>query len=168
MRASAAISRIGPGRGEQRHVVVGLGLGDRKADRHDVEERRPARRHALRGKIGADVEGDLVAADAQRPPGDKRRVGASIGVGDRLLQQPFGARTQLLEHDLDAGGRPAGDGVEHVGGEPPVGLGLAGALHGVDQPQPRDVADLLQSSGALGLGALASRRWKLARIESRV
>ena len=69
-------------------------------------------------------------------------VGAAVGVGDGLLQHALGARPALREDHADAGGRRAGDRVQHVRGEAAVRLRLAGPVHRLDEPQPRDVADL--------------------------
>ena len=76
---------------------------------------------------------------------------------------PVGAAAELLEHDPDARGRLARYRVQHVRGEPPVRLRFAGALHGLDEPQARDVADLLQRGGALGLEAVGEPPLELAQ-----
>src|SRR5690606_7431850 len=57
------IRRVAPRRGEQRHVVVRAGVGDRKADRDHVEERRLA---AAPAEVFADVEQQLVAPGLER------------------------------------------------------------------------------------------------------
>ena len=46
-RSTAPVGAVGPGRDQQRHVVVGVRVGDREAHRHAVEEAR-ARRSSRR------------------------------------------------------------------------------------------------------------------------
>src|SRR5262245_19880575 len=76
--STAAIGRITPGRHQQRDVIMGLRLGDRELDRHDVEKRRVGARRAEAGEIVADVETQLVTPDRQRAPADQRPIGAAI------------------------------------------------------------------------------------------
>src|SRR5262245_12453498 len=58
LRSASAIGRIAPRRGQQGHVIVAFGLGDREADRYRVEEgqRRARARRGLRGEIATDLE----------------------------------------------------------------------------------------------------------------
>src|SRR3954467_15127951 len=74
--SASAVSRIAPGRGEQRHVVVPLGLGDREADRHHVEEWRIGRYRVLQAReVSADIKCQFIGADAQRLAADQWRIG---------------------------------------------------------------------------------------------
>src|SRR4051794_1378878 len=62
--STAAIGRIAPGRNQKRHMVMGAGVGDAEANRHLVEERRPAAASAglLPPVIVADRKQQLVPA----------------------------------------------------------------------------------------------------------
>jgi hypothetical protein len=60
---------------------MALRLGDGKADRHDIEERRLGERDMPASIIIRDRKQDFVLADRNRPPGNQRRVGAPVGIG---------------------------------------------------------------------------------------
>ena len=63
--AGPAVGREGPGRAEQRHVVVLLGVVDAEADRHVPQEGLGRRRHALRREVLSNAKGPLVGARAE-------------------------------------------------------------------------------------------------------
>ena len=91
----------------------------------------------------------------KRRASQQRRIGAAVGVGDGLRQQRLGAGADLPQLNADAVGRPAGYRVEDMGGETPVGLGLARPVHRIDKAEPRDQADLGEGGGALRVRVVA-------------
>ena len=89
--SAAAVGRVAPG--ARPAAARGSAPRARRWRSGSARRRETAARRLPRpgGEIGADVEGELVAADAQRCAGQQGLVGAPVGVGDRLLQQPLGA-----------------------------------------------------------------------------
>src|SRR5260370_9370897 len=83
---ASAIGRVAPRRAEQRHVIMRLWLGNRKAQRHDVEKRRIAYIHTARTEMSAHGKAQLVAADRQGTVGDQRRVGPPTGLRHGLAK----------------------------------------------------------------------------------
>src|SRR6202030_4408242 len=81
--SASPIRRIAPGRDQQRHVEMALGLADGKPQRYQVQKRRVRHRHLSLRKILADTKHQFVAADRHRPPMNERMIGAAVGVGDR-------------------------------------------------------------------------------------
>ena len=85
-------------------MIVPLGLGDGKADRHGVEKGGGGL-----AEIVADVERQLIGADAKRLAGNQRRVGAAVGIGDGFLQQRRGRSRRIsCSVILTPAGRAAG------------------------------------------------------------
>src|SRR5215210_5734229 len=79
--SASPIGGVGPGRGQQRHVVVDRRVGHAEADRYPVEERRiGGTRLRVPSEVLADLEDELVHAPAQLPFFDQRRVGSPFGV----------------------------------------------------------------------------------------
>jgi hypothetical protein len=138
-----------------------LWFGDRKAHRHQSEKTCAA-------EIIANMELQFIAADAQRLAGDQRRIGAAIGVGRILRQQAARACPHLIGREPNAHGGPAGDEIEHMGGEPAIGLRFAGAMSIATNRSP--VISAISSSAAVrSAGAsLPSLHSNCRRIESRV
>src|SRR5687767_607387 len=64
---TASVRRIGPGRNQQRYVIMAFRLGHRKAHRHDVQKSRRGERHLLARKIIADGKTKLIGSDRHRP-----------------------------------------------------------------------------------------------------
>jgi choline dehydrogenase-like flavoprotein len=62
---AAAVGAEAPGRDEERHVVMPVGIGDAKGDRHHVEEGRVGERHAAAGEVGPDEEAQLIPPRAE-------------------------------------------------------------------------------------------------------
>ena len=79
--ARAAVGREGPGRAEQRHVVVLLGVVDAEADRHVPQEGLGRRRHALRREVLSDMKGPLVGARAEVRTFKGGAVEAAVFIG---------------------------------------------------------------------------------------
>src|ERR1700760_1921844 len=77
---TSAIGRIAPGRAEQWDVIMPLRLGNGKAQRHDIEERRIAAFDTPAAKVVAHGKAQFVAPDRQWPAADQRLVGAAVGV----------------------------------------------------------------------------------------
>src|SRR5215472_6245129 len=94
-----------------------LRLGNGKAQRHDVEERRIAGRDTPAAKVVADGEAQFVAADRQRATTDQRLVGAAVGVRYSRLNTVRFLPGKLVELDGNAHRRPTGVGVEHMRAE---------------------------------------------------
>src|SRR5262249_57656614 len=72
-RLAPPVGRIAVGRNQQRDVIVGV-VGDRKADRDHVEERRIGELCALLAKIIADMKGQLVLTGLERRTVQQRVV----------------------------------------------------------------------------------------------
>ena len=112
------------------------------------------------------MEVEPVSADPQRCAGRQRAVGAPVGVGRRGREQAARARPDLVQDNLDARRRPAGDGVEHMGGEAPVGRGFSRPVDLGDEAQPGDEADLVDRRGKLVFGIVP--RAALETVEDRM
>ena len=110
-----AIGRIAPRRGQQRHVVVPVRLGDRETQRHAVEERRLGQRHAEALEIRADLERQHERAGLEGVAGQQRLICTAVRIRPHLLQQvPAAVGGQLVQRDGDAARRLAVHGVENV------------------------------------------------------
>src|SRR5215212_8446565 len=115
--STPAVGAVGPGGGQERHVVVGRGVGDAETNRHTPEKGRvgePFFREVL-----ADVEHYLVHTAFQLAGAEQRGVGAAVGVGAYLLQKaaPVVRGVEAEELQLEVGGGAAAGGVEDVGGQ---------------------------------------------------
>src|SRR5215204_2021504 len=132
--SASPVRSVGPGRGQQRHVVVGRRVGHAEADCHPVEERRVSRaRLRLPRKVLANPENELVLAPAQLSFLDQRRVGSSLGVraGRREQATPFVGTVEAKELHLHVGGGTTTHGIQDVGGQ------VAGHGHNVSLPSLR-------------------------------
>src|SRR5918998_1664314 len=112
-RLAPAVGAVGPRRDQERHVVVGGGVGDAEPDRHAPEKGRV--RDSLAREVLADLERDLVHARLRLV--EQRRVGAAVGVGGRLLQElpAVARRVEAEELEAEACGRTACGGVQDGG-----------------------------------------------------
>src|SRR5262245_988016 len=154
--SAASICRIGPRRGQERHMIIRLGLGNGEPNWHNVEKRRPARFHTPFREVGTDVKGDLIVADAQRAPSEQGDIRPPISIGDVLLKHAFPATGELFQDDPHARRRSARHQIEHVRGKPTIDWRLAGTLHDLVEPQSRDMADLIQCRRSFGLPAVGN------------
>ena len=66
-------------------MIMALGLGDGKADRHHVEVRRVGGGEGA--EIAADAELEFIGADAQRTVREQRLVGPAVSIGDRRFER---------------------------------------------------------------------------------
>ena len=88
-------------------MIVVVAIGDRKAQRHDVEERGVAGADAAAAEIRADVEAQQIGAGPKRLIGQQRLVGAPIAVGRCSLDElPVSARRQPMQLDDASGTSP--------------------------------------------------------------
>src|SRR2546423_8628801 len=78
--SAPSVSRIAPGRTQERHVIVRRGVRDLEPDRHHVEE-------SLGFEIGTHVEHELIRSGAQLFSLQERRVGAAVLVRGGLRNE---------------------------------------------------------------------------------
>src|SRR3954452_16520796 len=77
--SAAAIRAVGPGRDEQRHVILRCRVRDHKTDRNAIDE-------AAFAKIIADEKNQLVVSGGHFVSGQQWRVGPTVGIRLRALQ----------------------------------------------------------------------------------
>jgi len=95
-------------------VIVALGLGNREPHRHIVEKPRISYRNAFGREVVAYSEADFICPDPERGAAEQGLVRATVGIRDRLFQEPLGTGVALFEHETDASGWLAVHDVEHV------------------------------------------------------
>ena len=101
IRSASAIGRIAPGGDHQRHMVVRLGVGDGKADRHHVEERRIGDGDRMLAEIGADMEGEFEFRRARAESGaisgaSVRPLALVTAVAMRVRASPLSSKSSTL------------------------------------------------------------------------
>ena len=97
-------------------MIMGLGIGDREADRDQVEKGRFGDFYAIGAEIIADMENKFKRADPRRGGGDQRRVGAPIGVGRDFGEKAARAiRADFIELEGDASGGTTAHNIEYMG-----------------------------------------------------
>ena len=102
-----------------------LGIGHAKADRNLVQEQDLSVRLATFAQVVASEEDQLVGAGFELVRGQDRRIGAAVGIGDRLGDLLVGIAADAVQRDLDALRRAAPGGVQNMGREISGHLDLA-------------------------------------------
>jgi len=106
--SAAAVGLVGPGRDDQRHVVVLRGIRYAEPDRHPIQKRS-----SLYLEVVTDVKDQLI------PPGPKFVLREQRGIGTPVCIGPKGSGDLIIPYQIDphSGGGNAAQDIEHVSGE---------------------------------------------------
>src|SRR5688572_29405017 len=83
---AATVGGVGPGRGQERDMVVGVRIRDAKADGYSVQKWDRRVRPPDRSEIVSQAEDELVDPGAQRVAGQEGTVGSTLGIGAHHVQ----------------------------------------------------------------------------------
>ena len=93
-------------------------IGDREADRDEVEERRVGHFYSMAAEIIPGMEDKLEPAGAGMFGADQRPISSSVRIGrDVGDERALASGRELVELHPDAFRRPSAGDIEHVGGE---------------------------------------------------
>jgi hypothetical protein len=99
-------------------MVMCSRIGDREADRDEVEERRVGHFYSVTPEIVPGMEDKLEPADAGVFGADQRPIGSSVRIGrDVGDEHALASGRELVELHPDAFRWPSAGDIEHVGGE---------------------------------------------------
>lgn len=85
--STAAVGGVTPGRYQQWDVVGLVGSINTEPNDHFSQERNPSGSLTLVCEICADLEAKFVDSGFERRAAEKRGIGSSVGIGDRLRRQ---------------------------------------------------------------------------------
>jgi hypothetical protein len=99
-------------------VIIGLWIGDTKANRHPIEEWRLWQNNAPTGKVFGNMEAEFVDPNTHRIALKQWAIGSPIAVRVGILDLFWPLWTvNSPQFDMDSGSRAAVDGIQHMGGE---------------------------------------------------
>src|SRR5215211_7624530 len=83
---TATIGGVGPGRGQERDMVIGVRVRDAKADGYLVQEQDCSVRPPDRREIVAQAKDEFVDPGTQCIPGQEGSIGSALGIRAHDLQ----------------------------------------------------------------------------------